>query len=84
MEDLGGPEPGGAPEGAPEAAAPEAAPSPEPGGAPELAPESIKRDNLKILVEQGSLTEDDSYIDLSKGKNSLGDIEVQLGKLLKD
>jgi hypothetical protein len=84
MEDLGGPEPGGAPEGAPEAAAPEAAPAPEPGGAPELAPESIKRDNLKILVEQGSLTEDDSYIDLSKGKNSLGDIEVQLSKLLKD
>jgi hypothetical protein len=85
MEDLGGPEPGGAPEGgAPEGGAPEAAAAPEPGGAPELAPESIKRDNLKILVEQGSLTEDDSYIDLSKGKNSLGDIEVQLGKLLKD
>jgi hypothetical protein len=85
MEDLGGPEPGGAPEGgAPEGGAPEAAATPEPGGAPELAPESIKRDNLKILVEQGSLTEDDSYIDLSKGKNSLGDIEVQLGKLLKD
>jgi hypothetical protein len=79
MEDLGAPE-GAAPEGA----APEAAAAPEPGGAPELAPESIKRDNLKILVEQGSLTEDDSYIDLSKGKNSLGDIEVQLGKLLKD
>ena len=74
MEDLG----------APEGAAPEAAAAPEPGGAPELAPESIKRDNLKILVEQGSLTEDDSYIDLSKGKNSLGDIEIQLGKLLKD
>jgi hypothetical protein len=79
MEDLGAPE-GAAPEGA----APEAAAAPEPGGAPELAPESIKRDNLKILVEQGSLTEDDSYIDLSKGKNSLGDIEIQLGKLLKD
>ena len=80
MEDLGAAPEGGAPEGG----APEAAAAPEPGGAPELAPESIKRDNLKILVEQGSLTEDDSYIDLSKGKNSLGDIEVQLGKLLKD
>ena len=84
MEDLGGPEPGGAPEGGAPEAAPEAAAAPEPGGAPELAPESIKRDNLKILVEQGSLTEDDSYIDLSKGKNSLGDIETQLSKLLKD
>ena len=84
MEDLGGPEPGGAPEGGAPEAAPEAAPAPEPGGAPELAPESLKRDNLKILVEQGSLTEDDSYIDLSKGKNSLGDIETQLSKLLKD
>ena len=84
MEDLGGPEPSGAPEpgGAPEA--PEASPAPEPAGGPELAPESLKRDNLKILVEQGSLTEDDSYIDLSKGKNSLGDIEAQLSKLLKD
>jgi hypothetical protein len=30
------------------------------------------------------MTEDDSYIDLSKGGNSLGEIEVQLGKLLKD
>ena len=84
MEDLGGPELGGAPEGGALEAAPEAAAAPEPGGAPELAPESIKRDNLKILVEQGSLTEDDSYIDLSKGKNSLGDIETQLSKLLKD
>jgi hypothetical protein len=84
MEDLGGPELGGAPEGGAPEAAPEAAAAPEPGGAPELAPESIKRDNLKILVEQGSLTEDDSYIDLSKGKNSLGDIETQLSKLLKD
>jgi hypothetical protein len=81
MEDLGAPEPGGAPEGgAPEAGAPEAAAPPE----AELTPESFKRDNLKILVEQGSLTEDDSYIDLSKGKNSLGDIEAQLSKLLKD
>ena len=83
MEDLGGPEPGGEPEtgGAPEAAP---APGPTPGGEAEVTPESFKRDNLKILVEQGSLTEDESYIDLSKGKNSLGDIEAQLSKLLKD
>ena len=79
MEDLGGPEPGpepGGPEpgGAPEAAAPEA----------EVTPESFNRDNLKILVERSTMTEDDSYIDLSKGGNSLGEIEAQLGKLLKD
>jgi hypothetical protein len=82
MDDLGGPEPSGGPEpggppdtgGAPAAAAPEA----------EVTPESFKRDNLKILVENSTLTEDESYIDLSKGKNSLGDIEAQLSKLLKD
>ena len=88
--DFGGPEPGGAPEpggdlGAEPAAEPEGAPAP---GAPapeeEVVPESVQRDNLKILVERGTMTEEDSYIDLSKGKNSLGEIEVQLGKLLKD
>jgi hypothetical protein len=30
------------------------------------------------------MIEEESYIDLSKGKNSLGEIEHQLGKLLKD
>ena len=81
MEDLGGPEPGGEPE---LGGAPEAAPGPEPGGDAGVTPESFKRDNLKILVEQSTLTEDESFIDLSKGKNSLGDIEAQLSKLLKD
>jgi hypothetical protein len=79
MEDLGGPEEGVAPEtgGAPEAA-------PAPGGEAEVTPESFNRDNLKILVERSTMTEDESFIDLSKGKNSLGDIEAQLSKLLKD
>jgi len=81
MEDLGGPEPGGEPE---LGGAPEAAPGSEPGGDAGVTPESFKRDNLKILVEQSTLTEDESFIDLSKGKNSLGDIEAQLSKLLKD
>jgi hypothetical protein len=81
MEDLGGPELDGTPEAG---GAPEAAPGPEPGGDAGVTPESFKRDNLKILVEQSTLTEDESYIDLSKGGNSLGEIEVQLGKLLKD
>ena len=65
MEDLGGPEPGGEPE---LGGAPEAAPGPEPGGDAGVTPESFKRDNLKILVEQSTLTEDESFIDLSKGK----------------
>ena len=74
----GGPELGGAPEEVPGAPAPAAAPEEE------TIPETLQRDNLKILVEIGSMTEDDSYIDLSRGKNSLGEIEKQLGKLLKD
>ncbi len=80
MEDLGGPEPAGPEPGG----APEAPPGPEPGGDAGVTPESFNKDNLKILVERSTMTEDDSYIDLSKGGNSLGEIEVQLGKLLKD
>jgi hypothetical protein len=59
-------------------------PGPEPGGDAGITPESFKRDNLKILLENNSLTDEDSYIDLSKGKNSLGEMEAQLSKLLKD
>ena len=59
-------------------------PGPEPGGDAGVTPESFKRDNLKILLESNSLTDEDSYIDLSKGKNSLGEMEAQLSKLLKD
>jgi hypothetical protein len=63
-----------------------ASPSPEPpaGGAEPPIPENFKRDNLKILLESDNLTEDDSYIDLSKAKNSLGEMENQLSKLLRD
>ena len=62
---------------------PPAPPSPAPAGDAGVTPESIdKKDNLKILLESDSLTEDDSYIDLSKARNSLGDIETQLDKLL--
>ena len=55
----------------------------EEGGIPPI-PESVKKDNLKILLENDSLTEDDSFIDLSKGKNSLGEMENALNKLLRD
>jgi hypothetical protein len=59
------------------------APPPPPGGEG-LTPESFNRDNLKILLESDSLTDEDSYIDLSKGKNSLGEMEERLNKLLGD
>ena len=72
--DLGGDLGGGAPP----------PPPPSEGGAPELAPESIDRDNLNILLESEGLFEEDSFIDLSRAKNSLGIMEEQLSKLLKD
>jgi hypothetical protein len=71
-----GPEPGGA----------ELPPPPPPPGGEEggITPESFNRDNLNILLESDSLFEEDSYIDLSKAKNSLGQMESQLEKLLRD
>ena len=72
------PPPGGEPGGPPPP------PGPEPGGPAGVTPESETRDNLKILLENDSLTEDDSFIDLSKGRNSLGKIEEELNKLLGD
>jgi len=72
--DMGGDLGGGAPP----------PPPPSEGGAPELAPESIDRDNLNILLESEGLFEEDSFIDLSRAKNSLGIMEEQLSKLLKD
>ena len=75
--DMGAADMGGGMEGPP------ASPGPVPGGDAGVTPESIdKKDNLKILLESDSLTEDDSFIDLSKARNSLGDIETQLDKLL--
>jgi len=61
-----------------------APPPPPPAGGEPPIPESFKRDNLKILLENDSLTESDSFIDLSKAENSLGEIESQLSKLLRD
>jgi hypothetical protein len=56
--------------------------SPPPPG-PEGLPENKKRDNMKILLESDELT-GDSYIDLDKARNSLGSMEDELSKLLKD
>jgi hypothetical protein len=72
---LGGEEGGGAPE-AP--AAPGAPPEEE-----ETLPEGKKNDNLNILLESDDI-HGDKYIDLSKGRNSLGSIESELSKLLRD
>jgi len=75
---LGGPEDTGG--GAP----PPPPPGPEIGGDAGITPESFKRDNLSILLESDNLTESDSFIDLSKARNSLGEIEKELNKILKD
>ena len=60
-------------------------PGPEPGGDAGITPESIdKKDNLKILLESDNMYDEDEFIDLSKGKNNLGEIENRLNKLLGD
>jgi len=72
----GGPEPmGGPPEplGGP----------PEPLGGGETLPEQNLKNNMNILLESDDLL-GDSYIDLSRAKNSLGDMENELSKLLRD
>jgi len=69
---LGGEEGGGAPE------APAAPPAEE-----ETLPEGKKNDNLNILLENDDIN-GDKYIDLSKGRISLGSIENELSKLLRD
>ena len=51
------------------------------GGA-EVTPESVKKDNLKILVERATMIQDEDFIDLSKARNSLGEIQDELDKLL--
>ena len=69
-EDLGGapPTPGG-PAGGPE----------EAGG---LTPESLNKNNLNILLENEDAFGEDTFIDLSKGQNSLGEMGSALDKLL--
>ena len=64
---------------------PSTPPGPEPGGDAGMTPESIdKKDNLKILLESANMYDEDEFIDLSKGKNNLGQIEDRLNKLLGD
>ena len=59
-------------------------PPAEEGGGAEVTPESYNKDNLNILLESDGLFNDDSYIDLSKARNSLGEMEDQLRNILKE
>jgi len=63
-----------------------APPPPPPGGEGEAGglPENEKRDGLKILLESENLLNDETFIDLSKARNYLGEMEEQLKKLLND
>jgi len=49
----------------------------------ETLPENKNSDNLNLLLENDDIL-GDTYFDLSKGNNSLGLIENELSKILKD
>jgi hypothetical protein len=59
-------------------------PPPPGGGAESGLPESRKTDSLNILLESEDILHDDSFIDLSKVRNSLSEMEDELEKILKD
>ena len=56
-------------------------PPPDMGG--EMPVGESKKDNLNILLESDNIL-GEQYLDLSKGRNSLGSMEEQLNKLLND
>ena len=56
-------------------------PPPDMGG--DMPVGESKKDNLNILLENDNIL-GDTFIDLSKGRNSLGSMEDQLNKLLND
>jgi hypothetical protein len=59
-------------------------PGPEPGGDAGMTPESKTRDNMNILLESSDLINEDDFIDLSRARNSLGDIGDELDRILND
>ena len=59
-------------------------PGPEPGGEAGITPESKRRDNMNILLESNDLINEDDFIDLSRARNSLGDIGDELDRILND
>lgn len=82
---TGSTSPGGAPPPPPGGDLGIPPPPPPAGGEGGITPESVeKKDNLKVLVENESLISEEGYIDLSKARNSLGEMEQQLNKLLND
>jgi hypothetical protein len=60
-----------------------AMPPPPPDAPAEMPMGESKKDNLNILLENDNIL-GDTFIDLSKGRNSLGSMEDQLNKLLND
>jgi hypothetical protein len=58
-------------------------PPPPPDMGSEMPVGESKRDNLNILLENDDIL-GEKYLDLSKGRNSLGSMEEQLNKLLND
>jgi hypothetical protein len=58
-------------------------PPPPPGMGSEMPVGESKKDNLNILLENDDIL-GEKYLDLSKGRNSLGSMEEQLNKLLND
>ena len=71
------PEPGAAPDMG------GAMPPPPPDMGGDMPVGESKKDNLNILLENDNIL-GDTFIDLSKGRNSLGSMEDQLNKLLND
>ena len=78
-ENAGGAPP--APGGSPDMGGAMPPPPPDMGG--EMPVGESKKDNLNILLENDNIL-GDTFIDLSKGRNSLGSMEDQLNKLLND
>jgi hypothetical protein len=61
------------------------APPPPTEEGPGLAPESEEKNDMNILLENSSLFDSSQdFIDLSKGRIYLGEIERQLSEILKD
>jgi hypothetical protein len=89
---TGGTAPSAAPPPPPEGGAPPPLPPPPGGGgAPPPPPgggggelQENKKDNLKILLENDDFLSENIYLDLSKAKQSLGEMESELNKLLND
>ena len=74
---------GGAPPAPGEAPDMGGTPPPPPDMGAEMPVGESKKDNLNILLENDDIL-GEKYLDLSKGRNSLGSMEDQLNKLLND